>query len=338
MYVERFLYESLEGRPSCHVGTIVEMLSGEYMAAFYAGTCEGHPDVALLTSWLRNEMDGWTPPRVVLDPPGKSAGNAVLHVDLYGHVWMFYTIQQNPKLDDQGRRKEKGEEPIGWDSVLLYAMKSEDEGRTWEEPTCLSTRPGQMVKNKPIRLASGRAVLPCYDEMDWRSFCLISDDECRSWTESGPIEGPVHVIQPTLYVRPDGSIVALMRSGADGDDLPNRVIWRSVSTDDGMTWSRCEPTDLPNPNSGFDLARMDTGQLALVFNNSRTKRTPLTVALSGDEGETWPIMKDLETEEGAEFSYPSVIQGHGGRLHMIYTYKRTHMKHVAFSELWFEEG
>jgi len=319
MFQERFLYDEIEGRPSCHVGTIAELPSGEYLAAFYAGTHEGHTDVAILTAHLRSEIDGWEYIRTVVDTPGKSDGNAVLHVDTYGHVWLFYVTQQEP----------------GWDHVLMYAMKSEDEGRTWEDPISVGDTLGWMPKNKPICLQSGRTVWPCYDERSWRGFCLISDDGCVTWEQSGFMQAPVGVIQPTLIPREDGSILALLRTGASADDPDNCVIWKSVSSDEGMTWSPCERTDLPNPNSGFDAVKLDTGGVVLIYNDSGTARHPLTLALSKDDGQTWPLKRNIETQQ-AEFSYPSIIQGHGGRIHAIYTYKRTHMKHVAFSQHWLE--
>jgi len=321
MYQERFLYEALPGRPSCHAGSIVELDSGEFFAAFYAGTREGAKDVAVLTARLRSELDAWSEVGVVVDTPGKSEGNPVLHVDSYGHVWLFYVTQQEP----------------GWDYVLLYAMKSEDEGRTWEAPIQLSEQQGWMVRNKPIRLAGGRTVLPCYDEVKWRGFCLVSDDECATWRQSGWIEGPVPVIQPTLLERPDGSILALLRSGAPEDRPAHRVLWRSVSMDGGLTWSPCEATELPNPDSGADMVGLDNGHAVLLYNDTKSGRSPLTAALSIDGGETWPVKRNLEDEPG-EFSYPAIIQHLDGNLNGLYTWRRTHMKHVIFDEAWLAGG
>lgn len=317
MFQVRFLYEQLPNCPSCHAGTIVELPSGEYLAAWYAGSWEGHQDVAIYAAHLRHELHGWQDVRSVVNTPGKSEGNPVLHVDRWGHVWLFYVTQQEP----------------GWDNVLMYARKSEDEGRTWGDPVLLSETLGWMTKNKPLRLSCGRTLLPCYDERTWRSFCLLSDDECVSWRPSGWIEGPVPVIQPTLLERPDGTILALLRSGPPEDRPEQRLIWRSLSEDGGLTWSPCEPTALPNPNSGTDTTVLDTGHAVLAYNHSATCRSPLTLALSTDGGETWPVRRDVETE-AAEFSYPAIIQGHGGRIHLLYTWKRTHMKHVVLTEDW----
>ena len=62
------------------------------------------------------------------------------------------------------------------------------------------------------------------------------------------------------------------------------------------------------------------------------------LALSEDDGVTWPIRAHVETEPG-EFSYPALIQSRDGLLHLAYTYRRTHIAHVACDEAWlFDAG
>lgn len=317
MRTDRFLYEAIPGRPSCHAGTLAELPGGGLLAAFYAGTHEGHSDVALLTACLPPGADAWRDVRVVVDTPGKSEGNPVLHMDAHGLVTLFFVTQQQP----------------GWNYVLAYAMTSRDQGRTWSEPRLLSTTQGWMVRNKPIRLRSGRTVLPCYDEITWRSFCLLSEDEGATWRQSGWLEGPCQVIQPTLLERRDGSILALMRSGPPADRPDWRRLWRSESCDGGETWSPCEPTELPNPDSACDLAALGDGRAVLIFNDTPQGRTPLSAALSFDEGRAWPLRRALETDAD-EFSYPAVIRARDGLIHTLYTWRRSHMKHMVFDEAW----
>lgn len=321
MLTHRFLYDTLPGAPSCHAGTIAQAESGDFLAAFYAGSHEGHTDVGIYLARMRDGRDEWEDVELLIDTPGKSEGNPVLFVDAVGHVWLFYVTQQSP----------------GWDYVLLYAIKSEDEGRSWGEPRLLSPSQGWMVKNKPVILSSGRIVLPCYDEVNWRSFCLLSDDDCVTWTRSGLIEGAVDVIQPSILERTDGSLLALMRSGPDRDQPDMRRIFRSVSTDGARTWSPCEPTELPNPNSGTDAVMLSDGRAVLVYNHTPEGRTPLSIAISSDGGDTWSHRRDLETEPG-EYSYPSVIEDAAGMIHVIYTWRRTHMKHVTLSPDWILAG
>ena len=91
--------------------------------------------------------------------------------------------------------------------------------------------------------------------------------------------------------------------------------------------------NLPNPNCGVDMVRLHSGNIALVYNDTPRGRTPLTVALSTDEGKTWGYKRDLETEEG-EYSYPAVIQTRDGGIHITYTYRRISIMHVEIDEAW----
>ena len=101
----------------------------------------------------------------------------------------------------------------------------------------------------------------------------------------------------------------------------------------GRTWSEPKRTPLYNPGSRLDLTRLASGRIALAFNDSPASRSPLTIALSEDEGETFPIRCDVETDD-AEFSYPSLIQARDGLLHIVYTYRRTHIAHIGCDEAW----
>ena len=67
----------------------------------------------------------------------------------------------------------------------------------------------------------------------------------------------------------------------------------------------------------------------LVYNHTRTGRSPLNLARSADDGKTWKPVATLEDAPG-EFSYPAIIQTADGRLHVAYTWNRRHIKHVSF--------
>jgi len=77
------------------------------------------------------------------------------------------------------------------------------------------------------------------------------------------------------------------------------------------------------------MVRTQDGTIVLIFNNTAEGRTPLHVGLSDDDGTTWPVIKPLETDPG-EYSYPSVLQSQDGLIHVVYTYRRQTIKHVAF--------
>jgi alpha-L-rhamnosidase len=89
------------------------------------------------------------------------------------------------------------------------------------------------------------------------------------------------------------------------------------------------PTTLPNPDSGIDAVTMTDGRALLVYNHvsTRRKRFPLNVAISSD-GRRWRALRVLEDQPG-EYSYPAVIQGSDGLVHITYTWNRERIKHVV---------
>ena len=119
---------------------------------------------------------------------------------------------------------------------------------------------------------------------------------------------------------PSGRIQLLARSRED------RIV-QSWSDDAGQSWGRLVATALPNPNSGIDAVMLRDGRALLVYNPTRWRRSPLTVAVSTD-GEQWRDVLTLEDGPG-EFSYPAVIQTGDGLVHVTYTWKRRRIRHVV---------
>jgi len=313
-----FAPNSLPKFPSCHASTLVELPNGEILAAWFAGTEEGAPDTAEVGARLAPGAALWSTPAVLVDTPGKADGNSVLHLDRRGRVWIFYVTKER-------------DAPSSWAQCRVKCRISSDGGRTFGPERILREELGWMVRNKPIYLANGNLVLPLYDERNWTSLLDISPDDGATWSASASMAGQGGNIQPTIVQLSDGGMLALMRTGS-----PRHRLWESTSQNNGRTWTTPVETALPNPNSACDMVRLANGHLVLVFNDSTKDRTPLTVALSTDEGRTWPRKRNLETSAG-EFSYPAVIQTRDGLIHVTYTYLRKSIKHAAFNEAWIAE-
>ena len=76
----------------------------------------------------------------------------------------------------------------------------------------------------------------------------------------------------------------------------------------------------------------------------------MTLALSEDDGRTWPWQRNLEVGDGycmtndserglnREYSYPSLRQGLDGALHLAYTVFRKHIRHVRVPLDWVKLG
>ncbi|NHN29473.1 sialidase family protein [Paenibacillus agricola] len=331
----QFLFE--EDRPfaACHASTVITLPDGGLLVAYFAGSKEGEPDVAI---WCSKRTKGsWSKPYKVADEEGLVHWNPVLFRKDDGQIVLHYKV---------------GKPIPKW---YTRVITSDDGGETWSEPEELV--PGDVggrgpVKNKLIVLKDGTWLAPAsVEDETWDAFADISHDQGKTWTQSAMVpvvrgngeqggsvptsaSAPVSksqvirgkgLIQPTIWESKPGHVHMLHRSTAG-------FIYRSDSTDSGQTWSTAYRTYLPNNNSGIDLARMDDGTLVLAYNPVgmyNGPRMPLLLSISTDNGENWEQLVVLEGDyrtymkpiEPGEYSYPAVI-AEGNHIYVTYTWKR----------------
>ena len=109
---------------------------------------------------------------------------------------------------------------------------------------------------------------------------------------------------------------------------------RSESHDGGATWANGRDSAFPNPNSAVEFLKLRSGALLLVYNDSMTRRTPLTAALSLDADKSYPYRRNLAEGQNS-FAYPIGFQAADGLIHIVYTSDgRTVINHAVFSEEW----
>jgi predicted neuraminidase len=296
---------------SAHASTIVETKDG-LVAAWFAGTGEGNPDVGI---WLsRRGGDGWSAPVEVADgrqPDGTRhpCWNPVLFQPSMGPLVLFYKV---------------GPSPSEW---WALARTSTDGGRSWSDAVRLPRGFLGPIRAKPVELAGGDVLAGSSTEdagwvvhMErWTPPDLAS---AAAWRKTGPLNDPreLEAIQPTFLVHSPTRLQALCRSR-------QKVITELWSDDGGATWGRMAATALPNPSAGIDALRLADGRFLLVYNPTTSGRDRLDVAVSAD-GKAWRRAVVLEASAG-EYSYPAAIQGRDGRVHVTYTWKRERIKHVV---------
>tara|TARA_R110000737_G_scaffold353259_2_gene403620 strand:- start:42 stop:2213 length:2172 start_codon:yes stop_codon:yes gene_type:complete len=234
------------------------------------------------------------------------------------------------------------------DIALFYARKnsledcipmvriSKDETQTWSEPTPIITNQnGYFVLNndRVIQLKSGRILAPVSlhktPNSEWRNRgeirCFYSDDMGNTWKMGQVLPVPINAIsqEPGVVEMNDGRIMMNIRTNQGAQ-------YSSSSLDEGITWSLANKTIIPSPISPASLKRLNgTGDLILAWNNNgksgpgyfKSKRTPLTVAISKDEGQSWVNIQNIEGSSHASYAYTAI---HEVDDHILFAYYVKH--------------
>jgi predicted neuraminidase len=318
--------------PSCHASTIVALKGGDLMAAWFGGTAERAPDVAI---WGSRRVNGkWSAPVELEREKGIPSWNPVLFHTQDGRLWLYYKV---------------GPSPSQWAAGRMY---SDDEGKTWSKDERLPAGLLGPIRAKPLVLEDGTIVAGSSVEAHetWAAWIERSTDDGLTWKKIGPItisravddaatpapdppkdapgwaadKGPrkyVGIIQPSVASLGGRHLRLYARSRT----MASKVAVAD-SMDDGLTWTQARYIDVPQNNSGLDVTRLKDGRIIMIFNNTTVGRTPLNLAISTD-GEHFRVFATLEDTVG-QYSYPALIQAPDGSLEMTYTWQRKSIKYV----------
>ncbi|MCE9590838.1 MAG: glycoside hydrolase [Planctomycetes bacterium] len=229
---------------------------------------------------------------------------------------------------------------------MPWVRFSEDGGKTFGKPACITVVPGYYVVNndRMIQLSTGRLIVPAAlhrsrmksrlrkpGEKQHGSFAqaalitfFFSDDGGATWFESLTdyyecFPNGQGLQEPGVIEMKDGRIWSWCRAGAFGIDGSNGRQWQSFSGDGGVTWSEVQPSQFVSPCSPMSVKRIpSTGHLLAVWNDHSGRfkthkakpiswgRTPLVSAISRDEGKTWKHHKLLESSPEHGFCYAAI--------------------------------
>ncbi len=315
---------------SSHASTIVELKNGDLLAAWFGGTAEGKPDVAIWSA--RKSGATWSAPVELAREQAIPCWNPVLFHDAAGRLWLYYKF---------------GPSPQQWAAARKY---SDDEGQTWSAPQHLPAGLLGPIRAKPLVLKSGIIVAGSSVEAyhTWAAWIERSIDDGKTWAKLGPFDPNVTLSSAGIANPQAASAISIPDASANYGIIQPSVVLLSAkhlrfyarsttnigrivvadSFDNGATWTQPHPIDVPNPNSGIDAVVLRDGRVVLVYNNTATGRTPLNLAVSTD-GEHFRMFYTLEDQPG-EYSYPAIIQAHSGDLEITYTWQRKSIRHVHF--------
>ena len=221
-----------------------------------------------------------------------------------------------------------------------YMRISDDEAETWSRPVLTIPAPGYFVTNndRVIQLRSGRLVVPATFHRsrlavrrgvghgaDSRGIFMmfLSDDGGKTWRESAdwwalPVKSDSGLQEAGAVELRNGDVYGWSRTTTGRQ-------WELRSKDGADTWTPPEPSRFQAPCSPLSIKRIPaTGDLLAVWNDHHTRwrhlpgvrgaryaesnwgRTPLTTAISGDDGRTWRRHKAIETDPRRGFCYTAM--------------------------------
>ena len=287
---------------------ILQVLAGDRLAVFSG---HSHP-----ITWRISDDRGrtWTEPGPIVDRNGEAFEGWRCSVARLksGKLAMVYNCNGIRPGRDGG----------------LSCRTSDNEGATWSDPVVIDPI-AAVVRNNTMRvLKSGRILCPVFNWMSslatgeseypgaalcW-SWAWFSDDEGQSWQRSDNeiyvpgSDGARDFEEPAVEELKDGRVLMFGRTRLGR-------IFQSISDNQGLTWSKPEPTQIASNYTPASLWRMpQTQDLLCIWNQVDANemwagyhRMRLTSAVSKDEGKTWRHFRNLESRDDTCYVVPGKI-------------------------------
>lgn len=344
-----------------HAANLCWLPDGSLACVWFGGTMEGMGDISIWMSRLKPGARAWSPAERMSAGKDRSEQNPVLFVAPDGAVWLFHTSQPGGRQDAceiHCRRSTDGGLSFG-PTRRLGAFQ----GIFVRQPVRLGPLgewllPGFRCVTPPAGAWSGG--------LD-TAVMLMSTDAGATWTARDVPDslGAVHMnpvpaqggVMPAFYrdrfarnlrrsLSRDGG---LTWGAADPVPLPNNnSSIQVIRCADGRLALVGNPVNADMSDqrrlSLYDEIEEEAGQGEVVQGTGGAiwgvPRAPLTLAFSSDNGATFQQRRDLETGSGyclsnnskdglnKEYSYPSILEGPDGALHVAYTYHRRAIKYL----------
>lgn len=332
---------------SNHAATIEQLSDGTLTLAWFSGEAEEANDCSIVFASLPPNGTAWSPARNVSGRWGYSNQNPVLFYDTFKSTLHLFHSQAPARS--------------GESAAQIWHLASSDRGGTFSMPSPFFTEPGDFPRNRIVPRKDGSVLFPYYSQgkghpnlsvMRWSDAARTGLENPKTWTLA-QVKSSDDLVQPSVVRTRNGTAFrAFFR------DRRAENIYTALSTDEGAHWTTPSKTSLPNNNAGIEAFTLSNGHIVLVFNDCAKcvgGRTPLTIAMSKDDGKTWqkrPLQikddpsgpfespgekattKPTQMGKGVEFSYPTVLQTPDGTIHVAYTYDRECIKYRRFTEDW----
>jgi len=366
--------------PQNHASNIMPLANGDLLCVWFGGTQEGIADISIYLSRLNYGESTWTTPVKLSEDATRSEQNPILFLAPDGKLWLLYTAQksgnQNTSIVKYRISSDNGytwgsintlfdtsgtfiRQPIvvldngEWLIPIFYcktapgrkwigdqdtsAVKiSADNGMTWVEYQVPNST-GYVHMNVE-KLTDGTLLALFRSRWADNIYVSHSNDNGRSWTQPVPTVLPNNNSSIQFTVLNNGHL-ALVFNNVNAKNCAERraSLYDEIEDDYEPMPQIAESEEAPKPELNGKTAFWGA------------PRAPMTLAISQDNGNTWPYIRNLEVGDGycltnnskdklnREYSYPSIKQTADGKIHITFTYFRQVIKYVCVTEDWVKD-
>ena len=261
---------------------------------------------------------------------GPAVQGGILVETQQGALVYLYNDMENYHLE-----RTENNMPLPGANLDIWTVRSADGGKNWLAPQkLLDGYCGAMIS--AVCLRNNRVVVPLqdlrYEPPRHVTVVYCSDDNGATWSmsedldiggyglEDGGFEGAVTQLK-------DESLLMYLRTSRD------RLWW--TKSEDGLQWTLPTSTDLKASNSPAYLLQLQSGKLALVWNQlypegatewprrEKTRyaerpdnvyREELSLAFSSDAGQIWSAPTVIAREPGGRLRYAYMFERSPGEI------------------------
>jgi predicted neuraminidase len=195
-----------------------------------------------------------------------------------------------------------------------------------------------LIKAPGFDFTDGTLGLPVYHEWMGKFGELIRLDDGRVIDKRRMSSGRA-LLQPIVFIDTPEKAVAYFRQARSAG--PARIA-SALTENAGQSWASGPDLGLANPNAAIAGLQLANGDRLIALNDLESARYRLVLAIAPAGTSKWNVIAELESDQTLvnglyrEFSYPSLLLGANGEVHLIYTYDRKKMKHIQFDRRWIE--
>lgn len=341
-FQDQAIFENGTAAYACYrIPAIIKAPNGDLLA-FVEGRADNCHDFGNVDIVLKVSNDNgatWSKQRIVVDNDSLQAGNPAPVVDYsdpdfpQGRIFLLYntgTASEYEVRNGNGIRE-------------VHYMTSTDNGATWSRPVNITHqvhRPNQpayhpdyrhpedwrsyaLTPGHGIQLSGGRIFIPANHSAgppqdgfnEYRSHAIYSDDHGKSWQLSDNVDVP-SANEATAAELANGKVMMNIRQ--QNGKKRQRLI--AISEDKGESWSKVYfDSSLVGPVCQASLLAYQTPnrKSALLFSNPAhpNQRVNLTLRLSLDDGNTWPIARSIYKGDAA---YSDLVIEKSGQIGVLY--------------------